>query len=981
MLAFIYLGLAVYLGDQLCRRFYRFVSRAHRWAAAVLVGLLLSSWFTYLAAWAWAATNKPLLWADLLFFAASAGTIFFFHRESRRGRQARAVFIEPRTPGSPIWDWAILVVYLVAACWLMFATLGYQDGKLRIANNEWSDFGPNTAIVRSFSVGHNFPTQYPHFSGEPIRYHFLLYFQVGNLEFLGLNLAWGLNLLSILSLVCMLALVMSLGQLLFNSRAVGRIGSALFFFHGTLSVFRFLHLQTSFHGALHAITNLREFLPSGFPYRGELWGIWTQVVFLNQRHLASAIGIFIVVLIFLIDRYRQDQRDVEPTQAQRVAPENSPEPSPSPQESAGLVNEPQLEPGFATKLRNELFVGDWSFVFCGFLLGSLPFWNALVFTSAFAVLFLLFIFFPCRGRMVGLAVTAAVVALPQILYLRSGGVKTPTYSLFHWGYVLDNPTLANVAQYLGFTFGLKWLLIALALISVSWFHRRLFLAFSSLLLLTFLTQFSIEALANHKFLNIWLILTNLFVAYGFCRLWRIKTAGLAILGRGTAILLSLPIMAGGIIDLFPIHNGYFVEIAYVNDSLLEWVRTHTSPHDVFLSDRFVNHQILLAGRRIFYGWPSYPWSAGYDTTKRDMVYRDLFENKDPRRVFSLLHENGIAYVAFDNGVRHGEFIKHPNEQVYAKNFPKVFEDKGNKYASLTIYKIPEQAPAQFRFIQQTGGINMFEGGKGTENGQFDFPRGLAVDRSGNILISDTNNGRIEKFTATGVFIGNFGATGSGQGDFSAPDGIAVDFNNNIYVADTGNERVQKLRPDGTFLAEWKGPAPGFYGPRDICVAQDGSVYVVDQGRGRIVRFNPDGVVLAVWGTTGKDDGQFIEPTAVAVDGENDRVYVADPRNQRIQVFDSTGKIVTKWAVPEWQPNAWVFQHLIVDSKKKCLYASSLATDEILVFDFRGTKIGSLKPKPPEKLEGASAMALVNGKVYVLCTFANRVSQIDLETKP
>ena len=39
MLALIYLGLAIYLGDLLCRRFYRFVSRPHRWAAAVLVGL------------------------------------------------------------------------------------------------------------------------------------------------------------------------------------------------------------------------------------------------------------------------------------------------------------------------------------------------------------------------------------------------------------------------------------------------------------------------------------------------------------------------------------------------------------------------------------------------------------------------------------------------------------------------------------------------------------------------------------------------------------------------------------------------------------------------------------------------------------------------------------------------------------------------------------------------------------------------------
>ena len=101
----------------------------------------------------------------------------------------------------------------------------------------------------------------------------------------------------------MLALVMALGELLFKSRAVGCIASALFFFHGTLNLVPFLRAQTSFKGALLAIYHLRGYLSSGYPYRGEDWGIWTQVVFINQRHLASSIGIFLVVLFFLFDRY------------------------------------------------------------------------------------------------------------------------------------------------------------------------------------------------------------------------------------------------------------------------------------------------------------------------------------------------------------------------------------------------------------------------------------------------------------------------------------------------------------------------------------------------------------------------------------------------------------------------------------------------------------------------------------------------------
>jgi hypothetical protein len=301
MLAFVYLAIAIYLGDRLCRRFYCFVSLPLRWAAAVLVGLLVSSWFTYLVALAFKGASHPLLWGNLLFFAAVIGAGRLFKWRADNGESVRAL---KRPDGSDTVDWLVILAYVGIATWMMFASLNSSGGNLLIANNEFSDFGPNTAIMQSFARGHNFPTEYPHFSGGRIRYHFLFYFQAGNLEFLGLDPAWGLNLLSILSLVAMLALVMMLGEALFDSRAIGRLGSALFFFFGSLSYVPFLQKQASLPAALHAIAARREFLPSIFPYRGELWGVWSQVTFLNQRHLASAIGLFLLVLIFLVLGYR-----------------------------------------------------------------------------------------------------------------------------------------------------------------------------------------------------------------------------------------------------------------------------------------------------------------------------------------------------------------------------------------------------------------------------------------------------------------------------------------------------------------------------------------------------------------------------------------------------------------------------------------------------------------------------------------------------
>ena len=113
------------------------------------------------------------------------------------------------------------------------------------------------------------------------------------------------------------------------------------------------------------------------------------------------------------------------------------------------------------------------------------------------------------------------------------------------------------------------------------------------------------------------------------------------------------------------------------------------------------------------------------------------------------------------------------------------------------------------------------------------------------MVADTNNSRLEKFAATGTFLSILGTKGSGQGQLGAPNGIAVDRAGNIYVADAANHRVEKLASDGKSVAEWKGPEPGFYGPRRIAIGSDDSIYVVDQGHNRNAKCSVDGEVLAV----------------------------------------------------------------------------------------------------------------------------------------
>jgi len=344
----------------------------------------------------------------------------------------------------------------------------------------------------------------------------------------------------------------------------------------------------------------------------------------------------------------------------------------------------------------------------------------------------------------------------------------------------------------------------------------------------------------------------------------------------------------------------------------------------------------------------------------------LIWEQDPsaNRIIAMLrplHDLGTEETlsfTFGGKVRMFHVFNIPNKDI------RSFQDRVR-----TLPAAPGAAPHQFNSQLGNAG-SMFEGGKGAGSAQFDAPTAIAVDGNGNFLVADTGNGRIEKFLPTGTFATSIG-------DFEAPSGVAVDHRGNIYVAEIGSRhRVQKLAPDGKFIAEWKGPEPGFYGPRRITVGLDDSIYVIDSGRNRIVKFNPDGQVLASWGSEGSGDGQFKGVSSVAVDAMSKKLYVADPLNRRIQVFDTNGKFLTKWSVPEWGQTRG-YEDLAVDPRTGRLYASSAYMNSVLIFDLNGTRIGSLTQKPPDRLQEPSALVLANHKLYVLNMAGNRVSPINL----
>ncbi len=86
--------------------------------------------------------------------------------------------------------------------------------------------------------------------------------------------------------------------------------------------------------------------------------------------------------------------------------------------------------------------------------------------------------------------------------------------------------------------------------------------------------------------------------------------------------------------------------------------------------------------------------------------------------------------------------------------------------------------------------------------RFKFPKGVAVDSSGYVYVADDGNCRVQKFDSNGNFISEWRHKGSKEGEFKFPKGVAV-ASGYVYVTDDENHRVQKFDSNGNFISEWR----------------------------------------------------------------------------------------------------------------------------------------------------------------------------------
>ena len=177
---------------------------------------------------------------------------------------------------------------------------------------------------------------------------------------------------------------------------------------------------------------------------------------------------------------------------------------------------------------------------------------------------------------------------------------------------------------------------------------------------------------------------------------------------------------------------------------------------------------------------------------------------------------------------------------------------------------------------------------GESVGEFKWPSAIAEDQSGNIYIADEILNRINVYNSNGDPVGHWGSAGNGKGEMDGPASISFDVNDDIYVSDHLNNRIQKFTKDGDYILGFGEEDLNL--PWGVNLSLDGEVYVADWGNHRIVRYSDQGELISSYGSLGNSDGEFKNPSSVAVDSQG-YIYVADWGNERVQVLGPKGDFV------------------------------------------------------------------------------------------
>jgi hypothetical protein len=692
--------------------------------AAYLTGTLVLSWITYFLAVIFRSASRPLLPANIISFLVVI--VFILTVATKNRTKTKRAIYEIRKYGFPIrfsgTEWFVLIGSAVFWSFFMFRSLYMRGDILHAGHSAFSDFGAHLPVIRSFSAGKNFPAQYPHFPDGTMRYHFMFYFMAGNLEYLGLNLPMALNLPSILSIVSFSMLLYSLAVGITKKPAAGLFTLLFFIFRSSFAFFTFSGKFNSITGFFHAVRyNLdasgerREHIGNTL---NESWGLWAQKVYINQRHLAFAFGVIIIVLFLMLPVFIETYEKVI-----------------NRKKNTGKELDSGKPLSFSSLINNIFFTAEaWmpeytvSCLIAGILLGLLAFWNGAAVIAAISVLFVMAALSKHKLEFLFTAILTFVLSVIQSKIFVGSGTGAVSIK-YKPGFLAGSDNIAVILSFYTELLGILPFVILgaflpsiarkskpaafitsfifltamvilmpsigilsgiIIVVACTWFFLYIFgkklerTNISSMLLVPVFTapillastlQLTLDITVNHKYIIFAVILLNIIASDLFSTLIKSgKAAAIAL-----TLCMTLIMISTGIIDMITLYNLDRNSVTYnQNEPLQKWVLSETKTNDIFLTHYQTHYgapmSIFLSGRMVYNGYPYFTITAGYDITQRERNMKKIYGADDSEQLRELAISEGIRYIVVEEQNRSASEYTL-NEQLLYQTFKVVFTDR------------------------------------------------------------------------------------------------------------------------------------------------------------------------------------------------------------------------------------------------------------------------------------------------------------------
>lgn len=613
-------------------------------------GVLMLTWAVYIISWMFsvcAGAEHPLFYGNLLVMTVATLVLAVLFKKKKKN-------IFPMAEGMLTRKWILrkeiilFTVVTVFVTWMMFYVFHMKDGILYSGFSVFGDYAPHTAMMRSFSRGNNFPTQYPHYGGQDVKYHFMFQFLVGNLEYLGLRIDIGYNLVSILSLTGFLMILYAISYRMFHSFCAGASALVFFFFRSGTAFWQYLweHFRAG---------DLVETLRANTSFIGyttnENWGLWNFNVYLNQRHLAfGLLMVSAAVWIFM-----------EWLEAGCSHSEN------------GIV-----------WIGKRIFSKDaWagrnvkSAVLIGVFLGLTAFWNGAALIGGLLILAGMAVFSDGKLDYAICAALAVFFSELQSKLFVSGSVMSPS---FYWGFLAENKSLVGVIGYLAEISGFFFVGLVVTVVFLKRKERAVLFGFLLPLVFAFLVSLTPDINVNHKYVMISYAFTAVFWGWTVRRIFLAgKTGWKKWLGRVVCGILCICLTLTGIYDYVIIlrdnDSGHRVTVN-MNSDLTDWLSDNLHKDDLLLTPEYTMNEVTMAGVMLYCGWPYYAWSAGYDTYYRAEQAVTIYTTDDQNVLKETVKQEKITYILFEDGMSFESL--ECREDIIRETYPLVYTSEDGR---------------------------------------------------------------------------------------------------------------------------------------------------------------------------------------------------------------------------------------------------------------------------------------------------------------